>query len=143
MESPIPYQLPTYRAAMDSRMRNDFMHSRTWFAVGLVLLVAGCQPPATSQTASAPQVETSESVAATQLVSLQVDGMTCPTGCYPIVRSAIAKQKGVVDVELAPQKEKDVIDNPIVMVKVQGDVDWDATLQAISRAGFDATKLSN
>lgn len=119
------------------------MPSRVWFSLGLMLVVAGCQPPATSQTASAPKVEAYESVAATQLVSLKVDGMTCPTGCYPVVRSAIAKQKGVLDVELAPQIEKDVIDNPIVMVKVQGDIDWDATLQAISRAGFEATKLSN
>lgn len=119
------------------------MQSRCWLTVGLMLLVAGCQPPSTSQTANASKDDATEFAATTQLVSLKVDGMTCPTGCYPSVRSAIAKQKGVLEVELAPQKEKDVIDNPIVMVKFQGDVDWDATLQAISRAGFDATKLSN
>jgi len=69
--------------------------------------------------------------------------MSCPAGCYPSVRSAIAKQKGVMDVELAPQKEEGVIDNPVVFVKYQGDLDLQATFKAIERAGFEAKTLSN
>ena len=79
----------------------------------------------------------------TRLVSLKVEGMTCPSGCYPTVRSAIAKQNGVLDVELAPQKEEDVIDNPVVFVKYKGDLDLDKMFKAIERAGFEAQELPN
>jgi copper chaperone CopZ len=75
------------------------------------------------------------------MVSFQVDGMTCPSGCYTTVRSAIAKQKGVVDVELAPQQKEDVIDNPTVFVKYTGQLDLDATFKAIERVGFEPKKL--
>jgi len=81
-----------------------------------------------------------EEMGETKLVSFKVDGMTCPTGCYPVVKSAIAKQKGVVGIELAPQKEADAIDNPIVFVKYKGDLDMDATFKAISRVGFEASE---
>ncbi len=86
---------------------------------------------------SAPETEQSGE---TKLISFKVDGMTCPTGCYPVVKSAIAKQKGVVGIELAPQKEADAIDNPIVFVKYKGNLDLDATFKAISRVGFEASE---
>ncbi len=86
---------------------------------------------------SAPEAEESGE---TKLISFKVDGMTCPTGCYPVVKSAIAKQKGVVGIELAPQKEADAIDNPIVFVKYKGNLDLDATFKAISRVGFEASE---
>ncbi|MFN6130881.1 MAG: heavy-metal-associated domain-containing protein [Planctomycetota bacterium] len=73
-----------------------------------------------------------------RLISLKVEGMTCPSGCYPSVRSAIAKQDGVVDVELAPQQKEDVIDNPVVFVRYNGELDLKSTLKAIQRAGFEA-----
>jgi copper chaperone CopZ len=87
----------------------------------------------------APGDETAE----TKLVSFKVEGMTCPSGCYPSVKSAIAKQKGVIGIELAPQKEADSIDNPVVFVKYKGDLDLDSTLKAISRAGFEAQEVAN
>lgn len=76
-----------------------------------------------------------------RLISLKVEGMTCPSGCYPSVRSAIAKQDGVVDVELAPQQKEDVIDNPVVFVRYNGELDLKSTLKAIQRAGFEAEAL--
>jgi copper chaperone CopZ len=88
---------------------------------------------------AAPGDETAE----TKLVSFKVEGMTCPSGCYPSVKSAIAKQKGVIGIELAPQKEADSIDNPVVFVKYKGDLDLDSTLKAISRAGFEAQEVAN
>jgi periplasmic mercuric ion binding protein len=93
----------------------------------------------TNQSAASTEAPSSE----TKTVSFQVEGMSCPAGCYPSVRSAIAKQKGVMDVELAPQKEEGVIDNPVVFVKYQGDLDLQATFKAIERAGFEAKTLSN
>jgi copper chaperone CopZ len=106
---------------------------------------SSCNQPVASSTAGssgAPVVGEEESVEP-KLVSFKVDGMTCPSGCYPSVKSAIAKQKGVIDVELAPQKEADVIDNPIVMVKYKGKLDLESTLKAISRAGFEAQEVAN
>lgn len=85
----------------------------------------------------------SDVTAEPKLISLKVDGMTCPSGCYPSVKSAIAKQKGVLGIELAPQKDADVIDNPIVFVKYKGSLDLESTLKAISRAGFEAQEVSN
>lgn len=96
-------------------------------------------PSGTAGDNAAPGVETGE----TKLVSFKVDGMTCPSGCYPSVKSAIAKQKGVIGIELAPQKEADSIDNPIVFVKYKGELDLDSTLKAISRAGFEAQEVAN
>lgn len=117
-----------------------------------LFVVPGCDSackqsmPTTAQSAggqgSAAKVEEEDS-AVEKLVSLKVDGMTCPTGCYPVVKSAIAKQKGVLGIELAPQKEEDVIDNPIVYVKYKGKLDLDSTFKAISRAGFEASELSD
>lgn len=104
---------------------------------------SSCNQSMPSSSASSPSTRPAEDSSEAKLVSLKVDGMTCPSGCYPTVKSAIAKQKGVLDVELAPQKEADVIDNPIVMVKYKGKLDLDSTLKAISRAGFEAQEVSN
>ena len=112
------------------------------------LAFSGCESSCnqslpSSSSAGASATEEQEESSEEKLVSFKVDGMTCPTGCYPTVKSAIAKQKNVLDVELAPQKEADVIDNPIVFVKYKGKLDLDSTLKAISRAGFEAQEVSN
>ena len=114
-----------------------------------LLVFSGCEsscnqplsanPSASAGDKAAPGAETAE----TKLVSFKVEGMTCPSGCYPSVKSAIAKQKGVIGIELAPQKEADSIDNPVVFVKYKGDLDLDSTLKAISRAGFEAQEVAN
>jgi copper chaperone CopZ len=113
-----------------------------------VLVFPGCESscnqsiPSSSASSPNPTTDQEES-AEPKLVSFKVEGMTCPSGCYPSVKSAIAKQKGVVEIELAPQKEADVIDNPIVFVKYKGKLDLDSTLKAISRAGFEAQEVAN
>lgn len=105
---------------------------------------SSCNQSIPSSSASSPNTTTDqEESAEPKLVSFKVEGMTCPSGCYPSVKSAIAKQKGVVEIELAPQKEADVIDNPIVFVKYKGKLDLDSTLKAISRAGFEAQEVAN
>ncbi|MFN7735794.1 MAG: heavy-metal-associated domain-containing protein [Pirellula sp.] len=113
--------------------------------VGMLSGLIGCDDPKSQLPAErlARNPVVSNESEETKTVSFKVDGMTCPSGCYPTVKSAIAKQKGVVDVELAPQKEKDVIDNPIVFVKYKGKLDLESTFKAISRAGFEAEAVSN
>ena len=101
-----------------------------------------CDQPTSTMRAGNESKPTTESTEP-KLVSLKVDGMTCPSGCYPSVRSAIAKQDGVLGVELAPQEKDDVIDNPVVFVKYKGELDLDAMFKAIERAGFEAEALPN
>lgn len=106
---------------------------------------SSCEQSMSGSAAVSPNSDSQDSDVAVEpkLISLKVDGMTCPSGCYPSVKSAIAKQKGVLGVELAPQKDADVIDNPIVFVKYKGSLDLESTLKAISRAGFEAQEVSN
>ena len=79
----------------------------------------------------------------TKLVSFKVEEMTSPSGCYTSVKEAIDKQKNIIGIKLAPQKEADSIDNPVVFVKYKGELDLDSTLKAISRAGFEAQEVAN
>lgn len=130
---------------MKKRTFSALTSALTLVAAGILSGLVGCNDPKSqlpSERLARSPVVSNESEE-TKTVSFKVDGMTCPSGCYPTVKSAIAKQKGVVDVELAPQKEKDVIDNPIVFVKYKGKLDLESTFKAISRAGFEAESVSN
>jgi copper chaperone CopZ len=104
-----------------------------------------CDQPAERVAGTKPNAGTSDSSSQNeiQLVSFKVEGMTCPSGCYPTVRSAIVKQDGVIDVALAPQKKEDEIDNPVVFVKYKGKLDRDKMFKAIERVGFEAQELPN
>ncbi len=117
------------------------MKYRFGLVCAVALLCSACDQPNRSANTGSQAAVAENTDTETQLVSFQVEGMTCPSGCYPTVRSAIAKQKGVVDVELAPQQKEDVIDNPTVFVKYKGKLDLDATFKAIERVGFEPKKL--
>ena len=121
--------------------------------LGSLLAVVGCNPQAcivssTSATPisiDSPLVNTAESpeAAESQMVSVTVTGMMCPHGCYPDVKSLIAKKNDVESIELTPQKEKDVIDNPVILVKYRGELDKEATTKAILGAGFEKVEYSD
>lgn len=114
-----------------------------WILLGACsVLCLACDQPTNTIRAGNESRATTETTEP-KLVSLKVDGMTCPSGCYPSVRSAIAKQQGVLDVELAPQEKDDVIDNPVVFVTYKGELDLNAMFKAIERAGFEAEALPN
>lgn len=119
------------------------------FVCSLVSLT-GCQDPVDSlpkqltaqeSASSTTNEESKKDSTKVQTIAFRVGDMTCPTGCYPSVKAAIAKQKGVSEIELAPQKEADVIDNPIVNVKYRGDLDVKATITAIEKAGFEQVEV--
>ncbi len=75
-------------------------------------------------------------------VAVKVTGMMCPHGCYPQVKSLIVKTNHVESIELTPQLKKDVIDNPVVLVKVRGELDKAATTKAILEAGFEQVEFT-
>lgn len=111
------------------------MKQLTWIAAGVVLASLAILSARPSKVESPPSVAaTAQSV---QFAAITIDGMHCPSGCYPTVRSTIAEQPGVLEVTLAPQKDIDVIDNPVVLVTHRGDLDFDALYRAVERAGYE------
>jgi hypothetical protein len=77
-----------------------------------------------------------------KLVSVRVTGMMCPHSCLKDVKSLIEKQNDVVSIELTPQKEADVIDNPVVLVRYTGQLNKEATTKAILAAGFEKVEFT-
>jgi len=113
---------------------------------GLFLLLPmvalfGCSGPKTAEnvSSSANPILAKESRELKQ-VAVKVTGMMCPHACYPEVESLIGKQKEVDSIELTPQKEKDKIDNPVVLVKFHGELDKAAITRSLMGAGFTAVE---
>lgn len=114
---------------------------------GLAIGLAGCEPSAESTVAppppggEMPAADAGASAATVekdvQLVSLKVENMMCPVSCYPAVKKTLAKQAGVEEVELAPQKEEGLIDNPVVYVETDGDFDADKAIAALKAEGYN------
>ena len=118
-----------------------------------LLAFVGCNPEAKNvdSTSATPIVTNPPTVAASEssdgaeskMVAVTVTGMMCPHGCYPQVKSLIAKKNDIESIELTPQKEKDVIDNPVILVKYRGELDKEATTKAILGAGFEKVEYSD
>lgn len=127
------------------------------FAVYLVaiLAVAGLvyvigQPTAdeASQAATPVAGETSESAVAAsdvagteKLVTLSVPEMHCPFACYPSVKETLEEQPGVLEVDLAEQKQEGVLDKREVNLKVAGNFDVDSAISSLSQAGFEKSSV--
>ncbi|WP_153557951.1 heavy-metal-associated domain-containing protein [Roseimaritima sediminicola] len=87
--------------------------------------------------------EASAAAGPTQLVTLSVPKMHCAVGCYPTVKETLENEAGVVEVELAEQKEEGVIDNRQVNVKVADGFDPQSAIEALAEAGFgDSSKVN-
>ena len=115
--------------------------------LAFVLAFVGCnsavdQVASNSQTldiAETPAVVGSNSSNSTvsKTVAVAVTGMMCPHGCYPEVKSLISKKNDIESFELTPQKEKNVIDNPVILVRYRGELNKEETTKAILGAGFE------
>ena len=73
----------------------------------------------------------------TKLVSMKVS-MHCPHGCYPAVKETLEKEAGVKGVELAKQKDPDVIDNPVVYISTDASFDSSKAIASLKAAGFES-----
>lgn len=117
-------------------------------AAAAVLFLVGCSTsttaPAPASTAEAPAqaepVRQKDPNATYTKVSFEVPTMSCPHACWPKVKKTLEAQPGVGDVTLAPQKEADLIDQPIVYVEVTDQFQADAAIAALSKVGFDGAK---
>ena len=115
--------------------------------LGSLLAFVGCnsavdhvasnsQTPVIAETPAAVGYNSSNSTVS-KTVAVTVTGMMCPHGCYPEVKSLISKKNDIESFELTPQKEKNVIDNPVILVKYRGELNKEETTKAILGAGFE------
>lgn len=121
--------------------------------VGSLLAFVGCNPAADRISSnSLPQSNTEMPVvgdfnsvptAESKTVAVTVTGMMCPHGCYPEVKSLISKKNDIESIELTPQREKDVIDNPVILVKYRGELNKEETTKAILGAGFEKVEYAD
>jgi periplasmic mercuric ion binding protein len=128
------------------------------FALSLICLSAlavGCTPPAappatpakstpgtpagSGTTSQVTPVESNQEK--TTLVALRVPTMSCPFSCWPSVKETLEGQGGVASVELAKQEADDVINNPVVYVRLAGAFDQKAAVAALDKAGFTGTEF--
>jgi hypothetical protein len=106
----------------------------------LAITFLGCDTKIENRTSSVSEshgtteAPTSEE---SKLISVRVTGMMCPHSCLKDVKELIEKQNDIVSIELTPQKEPDVIDNPVILVRYRGDLKRDQTSKAILAAGFE------
>jgi hypothetical protein len=106
-------------------------------AMAFAVLLAGCSGESSrTPSPSAGGAPAAAAAPAVQQVTFRVPTMECPHNCWPVVRDTLKKQPGVTEVTLAPQKDKDVIDNPLVTANLNGPFDADKAIQAIAAAGF-------
>ena len=120
--------------------------------LAFVLAFVGCnsavdQVVSNSQTldiAETPVVgSNSSNSTVSKTVAVTVTGMMCPHGCYPEVKSLISKKNDIESFELTPQKEKNVIDNPVILVKYHGELNKEETTKAILGAGFEKVEYKD
>ena len=121
--------------------------------LGSLLAFVGCNPaadrviskslvPVIAETPAASVSNSAES-AVSKTVAVTVTGMMCPHGCYPEVKSLISKKNDIESIELTPQKEQDVIDNPVILVKYRGELNKEETTKAILGAGFEKVEYTD
>ena len=120
-------------------------HAILFSFIALSVMFVGCDqqacdvqgPNAVVRTEINPPTSNTSELAETKLVSVKVTGMMCPHSCLKDVKSLISKTNDVESIELTPQKEADVIDNPVVLVRYRCELHKEATTKAILAAGFD------
>ena len=95
-----------------------------------------------SSSESRPESSQSVDLNETKLIAVKVTGMMCPHSCLKDVKTLISKANDVESIELTPQKEAEVIDNPVVMVRYRGVMDREATSKSILAAGFEKVEFT-
>lgn len=110
--------------------------------VGALSLIGCVQeapaPPAAQQTNNEAAIPATPVVFhAGESLTMEVPEMHCPFACYPKVKETLAEQPGVESVELVEQKDENAIDDPRVVVKLNGDFDATNAIDALAKVGFN------
>ncbi|QEG00672.1 hypothetical protein Mal15_47430 [Stieleria maiorica] len=125
-------------------------------AYGAAILAAAGIMYLITMSPSEPAGQTNESPAAAETASITPDAdvntasltmnvpeMHCPFACYPSVKENLEKRSDVLTVELAPQKEDGIIDNPQVIVTYKDGFDADQAIAQLEAAGFSGSTVVN
>ncbi|HEV7282451.1 MAG TPA: hypothetical protein VGN57_19770 [Pirellulaceae bacterium] len=123
-------------------MRNACLFAAAGIAVTLLV---GCQDDAVwiSSTPGPANVTTVAAIPTdAETLVVHVPEMMCPFACWPAVQKDLVAQPGVLDVELAPQKDENAIDNPKVFVRVAEGFDADAAVASLADAGFKGSEVA-
>jgi hypothetical protein len=77
----------------------------------------------------------------TASMTMNVPEMHCPFACYPSVKKNLESREDVMSVELAPQKEEGVIDNPQVIVTYREGFDPIGAIALLESVGFAGSSV--
>lgn len=116
-------------------------------AAGIMYFITMTPPqPATETASPAASAETSTPIASdadikTASLTMNVPEMHCPVMCYPSVKKNLEERDDVMAVELAPQKEEGVIDNPQIIVTYKEGFDADKAIAMLDSVGFAGTTV--
>ena len=112
-------------------------------AAAIMYFIATSSPETEVETASQapPATVATDAEVNTASLKLNVPEMHCPFACYPSVKENLEKQDDVVSVELAPQKEEGVIDNPQVIVTYRQGSDPTKMIAVLDEAGFAGSSV--
>lgn len=90
----------------------------------------------------APVDQANVTEATTASLTMNVPEMHCPFACYPSVKKNLEERTDVVSVELAPQKEEGVIDNPQVIVTYKEGFEPESAIAQLDKAGFSGSTVA-
>lgn len=116
-----------------------------------VAMVIGCADSATSSVPGDSAASNSADVIPAtpaafhsgQTVQITVPEMHCPFACYPNVKETLKEQPGIDSetIELVEQKEEAVINDPRIIVKLNGDLNDQQVIKAIAETGFPGATI--
>ncbi len=111
--------------------------------VGVALMPASPTKDTNSPASSTPAVATGENVMNEpgQLV-MRVPEMHCPFACYPAVKSTLEGDANVASVELMPQKDENLIDNPEIVINYKAGFDVNAAIASLASKGFKDSAIA-
>ncbi|MEO1615169.1 MAG: heavy-metal-associated domain-containing protein [Planctomycetota bacterium] len=104
-------------------------------AAGIMYFISTSNSATENQTADTAAVDSDVDVQ-TASMTLSVPDMHCPFACYPKIKENLEKQDEILTVELAPQSEEGVIDNPQVIVTYKESYDPKSALAVLDSVGF-------
>ena len=107
-------------------------------AAGIMYYVA-MSPDAPAPDAPVAQEDIADVTTAS--LTMNVPEMHCPFACYPSIKKNLEERADVVSVELAPQKEEGVIDNPQVIVTYKSGFEPESAIAQLDKAGFSGSTV--
>ena len=116
-------------------------------AAGIMYMISTLPTEPAAEAVSTPATPDAVAIApdaevTTASLTMTVPEMHCPFACYPSVKKNLEKRSDVVAVELVPQKEEGIIDNPQVIVTYKEGFDAEQAIAQLEAAGFTGSTVA-